>query len=265
MKRIIAFFIFMVGLSVFSGAQDTPACDPDTAFINSGAIVDPLPYINDTLGEGLPDACINVPYEQTIYVHPPSMFNTGVLILPVASFRIDSVINLPDGITYNCSSEDCLFLADSVSCIYLSGTPTAENSEEVYELKIYITISASGFPIPVIFPDPTLAPGEYNIAMHPEGDPACSTVPTLDIQPTPDWISLFPNPVEDVLNIEVKGQRTSVQNIRIWDQSGVLVRDLPLESWSGTQRYNLEGLPAGFYITTIQTTEKVYQSKFIKQ
>lgn len=263
MKRFLAFFIFLPSMITICLAQDNPVCDPDTAFVNSDAIVDPLPYVNDTLGEGLPDACINTPYSQTIFVHPPAMFNTGVIIVPVNSFRIDSVINLPEGISYTCSTEDCLFKADSVSCIYLSGIPTAENSEEVYELKIFITINA-GIAFQATFPDPALAPGEYNIAMHPEGDPACGTVPVLDIEPTPEWISLYPNPIGDFLNVEISGERAPVSNIRIWDQSGLLVKELPVDGLSGLQQFYLGELPAGFYISTIQTKEKVYRSKIIK-
>ncbi|NND33156.1 MAG: hypothetical protein HKN76_11245, partial [Saprospiraceae bacterium] len=48
MKRfysIIMCSLLMTGLLV---AQDSPVCDPDTAFVNSGAIVQPSPLQNDT-------------------------------------------------------------------------------------------------------------------------------------------------------------------------------------------------------------------------
>lgn len=264
MKRVFVLFIYIIILLPISQAQDTPACNPDTAFINSGAIVDPAPFVNDTLGDGLPDGCLNAPYNLDIFVHPPSSFNTGVLIVPVSWFRIDSITNLPAGLSYTCSTEDCTFPADSVNCIFLSGTPNAENTEEVYALKIFITINAAGFPFQASFPDPALAPGEYNIVIHPEGDPACSTVPTLDIQATPDWITLFPNPVHSQLNVQVSGNRTPVENLRVYNQSGALVKNIPLDRWSATQQLNMDDLPAGFYVTTIQTENKIYRSKFIK-
>src|SRR5210317_882506 len=103
MNRMFAFLIFSAAFFNIS-AQDTINCNPDTTFINSGALVDPAPYINDTLGEGLPDGCINTPYDLTIFVNPPNTFEFNGFAVGVDSFTIDSLVNLPDGLSYTCST-----------------------------------------------------------------------------------------------------------------------------------------------------------------
>lgn len=263
MKRLFTSLIVCLTITTMSWSQDTLSCNPDTSFINSGTIVDPAPYINDTIGDVLPDACINEPYDLTIFLHPPATFSTSGLEVPVIWFRIDSVLNLPEGITYSCSTGDCIFPADSISCMFLSGTPTSANTEEVYALEIALTVNV-GLQFPVTFPDPTLAPGTYEIVVHPEGDPACGTVPVLDVQATPDWITLFPNPAAEQLTVEVRNGLTPIKNIQIWDQSGSLIKEVPTEQWTGTRQINLQDLPSGFYITTIRTADQIYRSKFIK-
>ena len=70
MKHLSAIGLFCLLSVATSYAQGTLTCEPDSAFLASGALVDPSPYINDTLGDGLPDACLNTPYDLTIFCQP---------------------------------------------------------------------------------------------------------------------------------------------------------------------------------------------------
>lgn len=264
MKRLVFITLGFLLLSLQLEAQDTLACNPDSTFIASGAIVDPAPYVNDTLGEGLPAACLITPYDLTIFVHPPATFSSGPVTIPIDSFRIDSVVNLPEGLAYSCSTDDCTFAADSINCIYLSGTPTSENTEEVYELTIYLTVlTAAGFPIPATFPDPTLAPGTYSIAIFPEGSPECQTVPTLDFKTSSEWMSLYPNPVQERLRIDLDLAQSTNSILKIWNQNGALVKQVSLSD-PGAEDISVQDLPAGFYIATVQSDQGLYRAKFIK-
>lgn len=263
MKRLIAYTSFFFLLIHSTAAQDEPVCEPDTAFINSGALIDPAPFINDTLGGGLPDACLNTPYDLTIFVHPPNTFTSGNITVPVDFFRIDSVVNLPQGLEYSCNTENCTFLADSISCIYLSGTPTEENTGENYELTIHLTVSALGFPIPATFPDPTLAPGSYSIALHMEGSEACQTVPTLDFRSTAEWMNLYPNPVQDHIRLDLDGKMAADATLKIWNQSGALMKQVSVKN-QGIEEILVGDLPGGFYIATLQSESGLFRAKFIK-
>jgi hypothetical protein len=266
MKRIYLFCLALILVTTLIEAQDTPVCDPDTAFVNSGEIVSPSPIQNDTLGEGLPNACINTPYDLNIFVHPPSTFTFAGFEIPVTSFKIDSVINLPEGINYGCSTEDCIFLADSINCIYLSGTPTEANTESQYELTIYLTVIAGNLPLAATFPDPTLAPGSYFIIINPEGDAACQSTPTLDFNAIAESVRVFPNPVYDRLSLSFESKKPAEGLLQVWNHAGALVKQKPVTISTGKELLSieLENLPQGFYVVGLQTKEATFRSKFIK-
>ena len=129
MLRIItlAGFLFMV---LTAGNQLYAQCEPDTA------------NCKDTGNQGefcprtLPDATVNVPYEAVITVIPPSSFTLPPPygLIEIEYIVIDSVKNIPEGITYQANADK--FYADSAYCILISGTPTTEGE---YALSLYVS------------------------------------------------------------------------------------------------------------------------------
>ena len=167
-----------------TNAQDSTAlCQPDSAFLESGQIIFPTPYVNDTLGDGIPvEACINTPYDLTFQVLAPGVLNVSGFPVSLTSISIDTVLNLPAGITYECTAPECLIVADSFSCIFLSGTPSPDNQVGDYELKIVLTANTSIGPIPLEYPNPALVPGTYILVLNEEGSANGSTTPGFDGQ-----------------------------------------------------------------------------------
>ena len=62
-------------------------------------------------------------------------------------------------------------------------------------------------------------------------------------------LAVFPNPVKDVVSIEGR----NVAEIQVYNILGVKVK-----SFTNTNRFNVEGLPAGFYLLRITDKEGVY-------
>ena len=261
MNRFVFPFITFLGLSVNLAAQ----CIPDSAFIADGQLISPSPFQNDTLGDGLPDACLDMPYEVTIFLHPPSSFIFAETEIPVTSFQIDSVLNLPPGITYSCSTDDCLFLADSISCIYLSGTPSGEDIQSAYDLSIRINIAAFGLSIPVAFPDPTLAPGEYFINIR--NDSTCQTTPTSDYAEVHSIVRVYPNPSRERIRLSIDSKVRSVGHLQIRSIAGNLLKTESVSIRPGTQEFDLYtgDLPTGLYLVGLQSNEGRQWSKFFKE
>jgi len=261
MKHIIFLFVVYLGSSVNLRAQ----CTPDSAFIADGELISPSPYQNDTLGDGLPSACLDMPYEVTLFVHPPTSFAFSGTEIPVTSFKIDSVLNLPPGITYSCSTDDCLFLADSISCIYLSGTPSGDDIDSVYDLSIRISISTLGLSIPVAFPDPTLAPGEYFINI--KNNSSCETTPTADYAEPHSIAKVFPNPADDRIHLAIDSKIGSPGSLQIQSITGNLMKKEAVTIRPGSQEFDLYtgDLPVGLYLVGIQSNEGMQWSKFFKR
>ena len=84
--------------------------------------------------KNLPEGLINESYEAVITVIPPAEYDIDGNIIPVSYIEIDSVTNLPEGISYAANAEK--FWADSSYCVILSGIPS-EGGE--FTLVIYVT------------------------------------------------------------------------------------------------------------------------------
>lgn len=261
----------LVLCAAFSGqifAQDTLAtCVADTAFLNSGILISPTPYVNDTLGEGIvAQACINEGYEVRFIVSaPPSITLIGIPVT-VDSIRIDSVSNLPEGLTYECTAENCIILADSISCIFLRGTPSANNTLGEYVLKIDLTVFTNILPLAISYPDPTLAPGSYILTLNEEGSANCGEItPVFDQSDEYAPILVYPNPTSDVLNFEYEGSTRGAAHIEIFSAGGQrIIEQILVDPQNGHSSLDVSKLGTGLYMLRLIDNEKVFNQKFFK-
>ena len=248
-------------------AQDTlSTCIVDSSFFDSGILISPTPFVNDTLGDGIvTQACINEPYIVRFTVSAPTSIALIGIPVTVDSIRIDSVSNLPDGMTYECTDENCIIVADSISCVFLKGTPTADNKPGEYILKIDLTVFTNILPLAISYPDPTLAPGSYILTLNEEGNANCGDItPVFDQNLSPP-ILVYPNPVNDILNFEYQ-DASGWTNIEIWNAAGkrVLQQDLGTSPNRGENAINVSNLKTGFYVFRLVDDVQVYNQKFFK-
>ena len=73
--------------------------------------------------------------------------------------------------------------------------------------------------------------------------------------PAPASISLFPNPVQNILNIS---SDQPVENVKIYNSTGQLVRS------TNKHQVQTESLEKGIYITEISTSTGVFRQQFVK-
>lgn len=127
MKRF-AQLIAIIAISVFSGVEISAQCEPDTA------------DCKDTGNPGeicpreLPDATIDVAYDEVITVIPPGEAVINDDTIEIVYIEIDSVINLPPGINYFPNA--LKFYPDTAYCIQITGTPTEAGE---FQLAIYVS------------------------------------------------------------------------------------------------------------------------------
>ncbi len=82
----------------------------------------------------LPDAQVNVSYNEVITVIAPGEVSFGNSTVFIDYIVIDSITNIPEGITYAANAEK--FYADSAYCVQISGIPLKAGIDT---LAIYIT------------------------------------------------------------------------------------------------------------------------------
>ncbi len=74
---------------------------------------------------------------------------------------------------------------------------------------------------------------------------------------------LFPNPAENELNIEII-KRTNVQDIKIYNYLGQLVKSLPSTNFNLTVTVDINGLPNGTYYVVLTANDKLFSEPFMK-
>jgi hypothetical protein len=124
MKRVISLIIsgFFAGTALYGQCIPDPENCEDTS-----ELVQICPKI-------LPDAPVNVYYDAVFTVIAPGEVIFGPITFNIDYIVVDSIVNLPEGISYAANTEK--FYADSAYCFQLYGIPVKTG---VDTLSIYIT------------------------------------------------------------------------------------------------------------------------------
>ncbi|MCK4698860.1 MAG: hypothetical protein KAT38_00935 [Bacteroidales bacterium] len=110
--KVLFVLCFFIGMAISGYNQ----CVPDTA--NCKDIDKPGQICPDTL----PVAVLNTYYEQVITIIPPDTFDLGTGLIPISMIVLDSVTNLPQGLSYEANASE--MFPDTAYCVLISGTPT---------------------------------------------------------------------------------------------------------------------------------------------
>lgn len=211
-----------------ANAQCTPtsSCtpDPQTGFCATPAV-----------GSNLPNGTVGTPYTTDIQISVGSTAGGGAVT--ITDVTINSIA-LPTGLSYTTSPASGVIPGGTDACIQISGTPTS--AEVDFSVDISITANTSFGPIPY-----TLS---YLLTID-GGTASLSEVNNVEL-------SLYPNPVEDKLNISVK-EPTS---FKITNVLGTVVLE---DKVTSTKTVNVSGLKNGVYFVTNMTTGR--SIKFVKK
>jgi len=75
-------------------------------------------------------------------------------------------------------------------------------------------------------------------------------------------LRIFPNPVKDILSLEMDKNVMGV--LEIFNSQGRIVLQKDIQSESDLQ-VDVDDLPSGFYILTVISSEDIYFGKFLKK
>ena len=247
MKRTACFFgIFLYG--VISGFILSGQCDPDTA--NCKDTGDP----GQICPAELPDAVLNVLYDEVVTVIPPGTYTIGETTITILYIRIDSVKNLPPGIGYYPNAD--LFYPDSAFCIQITGTPTDTG---VFQLKIYITPFIDFYGNPTPFPQ---VADTTSVTM--------TVVEELGIYPgQTDEFRVYPNvpnPFSEGTRITYFSPYGEEVELSIYNMLGILVYEESETNSPGEHSFNFDGrdLEPGAYLYKVSSGKRSITGRLIK-
>ncbi|MCS6917580.1 MAG: T9SS type A sorting domain-containing protein [Chitinophagales bacterium] len=204
----------------------------------------------DTL-VNLPPAIVNQPYETVVqFKVPKTVLNNGnpINVYQVALTGVLGLQDIPSSVpfSYACHPESCLFPADSVGCVKLTGTPTTEG---VYPL----IIQANVYLTPVLYlPSPT--PGYRIVVEQDVGAPLLQ-----DNEPLLIW----PNPAATESYVKFTDAGSEQAVIIIHDIQGKEINKVMMLPNSAT-RLDASAWPPGLYVVKVRTSSGQWIRQLVK-
>lgn len=217
--------------------------------------------------DSLADGQRGVPYVQTISLVLPTDTTVdlgapiGVISVDFCSFRVDSIQNLPDGLSYNCDAPGCVWQIDHTldvnrGCAVIEGTPTEIVAPDD-SLLIFVTVgvgtydSANNvcdtlqFPLP-----PTLTTQSFKVRMFI--NPTATSIE--DVRESDLKVSLYPNPATETSLLRFELPEKATVDVGLFDTFGRRVRNVyqgDRQSGSYSDQISTAGLAPGIYLVRV--------------
>lgn len=257
-------------------------CIPGTLSTTGGS------YILPDSATNLVHGCAGMNYEEFIYLKAPKDTTFTVASIPinatVDSFVVDAnVVGLPAGITVstnpallppNASSSKTNFArlvipGDSIACVKLSGLLPATLAPGDINLTINIRAYLSGVPFPLgPMVDTPAVIDYYKITIDAPGTGTCIPFSTKDVaKNNVSQLSLSPNPVQDILQVQMDINHTANYNLSIVDLIGraIISRQEKLEAGHNSLPISMGHLPNGIYFLKLSSSTSSLSKKIIVQ
>lgn len=246
MKRflpVLASLIAGLSLTVQLSAQCTP--DP-------GCLDTLLP--GEYCPQDFPPLLLDVPYDEVLTFILALEIESNGTVYTLDSIAVDSVRNIPPGLTYSSSANG--YVPDSAYCSQLSGTPT----------------QAGEFPI-AFYLEPFVDFGSGPVSLGQYIDDTSVVITVYD--PTgigPQQVDQFqilpivPNPFSEITRISYYTPFEERVSLQVYNILGKLMYEEIQSTTSGEHQFVFNGseLLPGTYFYRVVNSHKLYTGKFIK-
>jgi len=250
MKAIFTFFaVFTVQLL---GAQ---VCIPDPSQIPGNSFIYPTPFQDTVSGSGIQNkACINTEFNQVFQVVIPEEVVFSGFTVHVEKITLNSIDGLPLGLTYECNPTGCNMLKNTTGCMLISGTPAASNEVKIYPIELNFTFTTQELgSINLTFPDPTIAPGKYEIELLAEGSAAC--IASAKGFGASLKHKAFIGQGGETMIMQIESRETARGQVELYGANGNILKNELIEIVNGKNEFmiNISDLPSGAYFYKIKT------------
>jgi hypothetical protein len=244
MKELFAFIIAILT----TGSALLGQCTPDTVTckdIDEPGQICPM-Y--------LPEATVNNYYDEVVTVIPPSEITVGTVTVFVHYIVVDSVKNLPAGISYAVNADR--FYADTAYCVSIYGTPvnTGETTMAIY-VTPYIWLNGVSTPVPQVVNDTSVV---LTVVETSGFDPK----PFSDFHIMPNT----PNPFSDATSIGFYTPFDDRIELSVYNLLGILIHQETMGVPPGEYHFEFNGqaLQPGTYFYRVSNRKQYQTGKFIK-
>jgi hypothetical protein len=246
MKRKVLILATLL-LGFFFLSQLSAQCTPDPLCLDT---LEPGEYCP----QSFPPLLLNIAYDEVITFILALEFEHNSAIYTLDSLAIDSVRNIPPGLSYYSSASG--YVPEEAYCSQLSGTPSQAGS---FAIAFYMT------------PFVDFGSGPESLGQYMDDTSVVVTV----YDPTginPDQVDHFqilplePNPFSEITRMSFYTPLEDRVSLQVYNILGKLMHEEMHIAPSGTQQFefNGSGLLPGTYFYRVINSQKLYTGKFIK-
>ncbi len=251
MKKILLSLSVVLFTTFFTNAQ----CTPDPSL--SGLIVPPagsrFDTINGTPFVVLPHGFVGQSYNEVLYFKIPSDTTAFGVQATINYAKLESVLNMPPGMSLTCTPATCKFPGGSAGCASMGGVPQMVDSVEI-EIAIEYNVTIAGLPTPI---KDTL--GGYYFVTKPGQPVGIEEIAAKNTTP-----KLYPNPAKNRLYIDYTSHASNVTEVTLTNMLGRVVdsKSFNTQSGSNTFSFDIHPLSPGVYMYTIRENQKTFTGRF---
>ena len=236
MKKNLLLIAFLSIFSIGAFAQCTPA------------VVGNAGIYPDSATNFLP-AYQGQPYTQLITVKVPADTLQAGFPVPIAKIKLNSIVGLPQGLTYSCVPSNCEFPGGQTNCAIITGT----TNDPVGEYTLTVTVEPFIGTPPAIISNGPQTFSYYKIVVNPANATQSLNSNSFSVSQN------MPNPADDACDIYYTLTSKADVDIRLMNAIGKEVQRIRTSGNPGVNKYELNttGLAQGIYFYSVfngQTT-----------
>jgi hypothetical protein len=232
---------------LFLSAQLSAQCTPDPGCLGT---LQPGEYCP----EEFPPLLINVPYDEVITFMLALEIEREGTTYTLDSMAVDSVRNVPPGMTYSSSANG--YVPGTAYCSQLSGTPTQSGVFPItFYLQPFVDFGSGPVSLGQFIDDTSVVVTVYDpLGIDPQQADQFRILP------------IVPNPFSENTRISFYTTYQDRVSLQVYNILGKLMYEEAQNASSGEQEFEFTGedLLPGTYFYRVINSRKLYTGKFIK-
>lgn len=249
-------FFFLFTLSIATLQPASAQCTPDSTLGDALGI---FPFQVDTGRIGVAyDQVINVVVPEDTTVNFPGF---GDITLDICSFQIDSIPNLPEGLTIECSESRCAFTVDHFDedsvirvCARITGTPTQRIDGDTLDIHVSFNPGTANAQTMTCDALPLNLPPELTSQVLRLGLVIVDPTAITDYIDNDFKLEVYPNPTRDMSRVSFELPESANVSVKLKDMFGRDVQNLFTgQKLPGKHQLDIdfEGLSTGMYFLQV--------------
>ncbi len=246
MKRFLLILVSLIA-GLLLTAQLSAQCTPDPACLDT---LQPGEYCP----QDFPPLLLNVAYDEVITFILALEFEHNGTIYTLDSIAVDSLRNIPPGLTYSSSATG--YVPDSAYCSQLAGTPTQAGEFPIaFYLEPFVDFGSGPVSLGQFMDDTSVVVTVYDpTGIEPQQADQFRILP------------IVPNPYTEITRISFYTPYQDRVSLQVYNILGKLMYKETQSASSGEHQFVFNGseLLPGTYFYRVINSRNLYTGKFIK-